>query len=150
MINMQRGTGHSAGGGHCGPTKTDKSSWKKEIEGLNVLRKSPFVMQSNMDFSIGGSISANCHGWQYAAQPIGTYCEFFVDQGNGPQRPSNALKSAVIGGYGLCGQIVNPTFETIPNYTVMSTVSTGPAEDFVGRTDYACGLQNTTSNKQES
>ena len=39
--------------------------WSEVIPFLNKHGLSVEVMQSNDDFSIGGSLSVNCHGWQF-------------------------------------------------------------------------------------
>jgi len=44
--------------------------WSDIIPYLNKHDKSVAVMQSNNSFSVGGSISVNCHGWQPNSPPI--------------------------------------------------------------------------------
>lgn len=44
--------------------------WSEVIPYLDRYEKSVSVMQSNNSFSVGGSISVNCHGWQCDAPPI--------------------------------------------------------------------------------
>ena len=44
--------------------------WKQVLDYLDPLKLSVAIMQSNNDFSVGGSISVNCHGWQYGQPPI--------------------------------------------------------------------------------
>ena len=44
--------------------------WAEVLPYLDAHRRSVAVMQSNNSFSVGGSISANCHGWQLGCPPI--------------------------------------------------------------------------------
>ncbi|HYF35016.1 MAG TPA: FAD-dependent oxidoreductase [Prosthecobacter sp.] len=44
--------------------------WKGIIPVLAAQGDAPKVMQSNSDFSVGGSLSVNCHGWQHNSPPI--------------------------------------------------------------------------------
>lgn len=130
---LYRGAGHSTGG-HCSTRRTSFTSWRAEIARLNELGLSPYVMQSNMDFTIEGSLSANCHGWQANARPMGNYVtELTIDQhdGKGLRELSkgNPLRKAVIGGYGLCGEIKHVTYEKINNFCVESFVDTGWADE---------------------
>ena len=46
------------------------TTWRELIPVLNAAGLSPKIMQSNHDFSIGGSLSVNCHGWHAAHPPI--------------------------------------------------------------------------------
>ena len=49
--------------------------WKDVIPYLDSLGRSVAVMQSNNSFSVGGSISVNCHGWQFNRPPIASTVE---------------------------------------------------------------------------
>jgi len=51
--------------------------WSEVIGFLNAEGYSVEVMQSNDDFSIGGSLSVNCHGWQFNRPPICSTVESF-------------------------------------------------------------------------
>src|SRR5262245_62516220 len=44
--------------------------WADILPYLNERGLSVGVMQSNDSFSVGGSMSANCHGWQTGKPPI--------------------------------------------------------------------------------
>ena len=142
MVSLFRGAGHSYGGGHCGEQRTSFTSWFNEIDALNELSLSPFVMQSNADFSMEGSLSANCHGWQNNAGPFGNHItDLIVDRGNGPEKATEEIQSAVTGGWGLCGEIVDFNYKSIPNFKVASLVSSSWAEQVVGD-DYDCDMLN--------
>src|SRR5580704_8098798 len=43
--------------------------WADVIPYLDRHGRSIGVMQSDNDFTVGGSLSVNCHGWQYARAP---------------------------------------------------------------------------------
>ena len=44
--------------------------WSEVIPYLDARGRSVAIMQSNDSFSVGGSISVNCHGWQLDRPPI--------------------------------------------------------------------------------
>jgi len=78
-------------------------------------------MQSNNNFSVGGSISVNCHGWQHNQPPISsTVKSFRLMKADGAivrcSRSENAeLFSLVLGGYGLFGVILDVELQVAPN-----------------------------------
>lgn len=97
------------------------ATWKDVLEYLHPKGLSVSVMQSDFDFSIGGTISTNVHGWQLNKPPIvGTieglhlmladssivYCSRTIN---------SELFSAVIGGYGLLGIILDVDLRVIHN-----------------------------------
>ena len=95
--------------------------WRDVIKFLNASGCSVAVMQSNDDFSIGGSLSVNCHGWQFDRPPIASTVEsFHLLLANGKivtcSREENAeLFSLVLGGYGLFGVILDADLRVVPN-----------------------------------
>jgi FAD/FMN-containing dehydrogenase len=95
--------------------------WKDVIEYLNGRGRSVAVMQSDSPFSVGGSLSVNCHGWQHLHEPIAsTVLAMTVLLANGEvvhcSRTENAdLFSHVLGGYGLFGVILDAELQTVPN-----------------------------------
>ncbi len=95
--------------------------WSEIIPYLDERGRSVAVMQSNNSFSVGGSISVNCHGWQYDRPPIAsTVKSFRLMQADGEivlcSRTENAeLFSLVLGGYGLFGTILDIDLKTVPN-----------------------------------
>jgi hypothetical protein len=78
-------------------------------------------MQSNDDFSIGGSISVNCHGWQFNRPPIASTVESFrLMLADGKivkcsRTENRELFSLVLGGYGLFGIILDVDLHVVPN-----------------------------------
>ena len=81
--------------------------WSEVIPFLNKHGLSVEVMQSNDDFSIGGSLSVNCHGWQFNRPPIDcTVLSFRLMLADGTivkcsRTENQELFSLVLGGYGL-------------------------------------------------
>jgi FAD/FMN-containing dehydrogenase len=97
------------------------ATWAQIIPFLDSHRRSVAVMQSNNSFSVGGSLSANCHGWQFGRPPIASTVESFrLMKADGQvvrcSRTENAeLFSLVLGGYGLFGIILDADLRVVPN-----------------------------------
>jgi len=95
--------------------------WSEIIPYLDIHGKSVSLMQSNNSFSVGGSISVNCHGWQPNSPPIASTVESFrLINSDGEilncSRTENAeLFSLVLGGYGLFGVILDVKLKVVPN-----------------------------------
>jgi FAD/FMN-containing dehydrogenase len=95
--------------------------WSEIIPYLNKFGLSIEVMQSNDDFSVGGSLSVNCHGWQFNQPPIASTVEAFrLMLADGTivrcSRSANSeLFSLVLGGYGLFGIILDVDLRVVPN-----------------------------------
>lgn len=95
--------------------------WHDILAYLDPLGRSIQVMQSNDSFTVGGSISVNCHGWQHGKPPIASTVESLrLMQADGTvvtcSRTENAeLFSLVLGGYGLFGVILDVQLRVIPN-----------------------------------
>lgn len=97
------------------------ATWAEVIPFLDKYKRSVAVMQSNNSFSVGGSISVNCHGWQPNAGPIASTVESFriltadgvVRQCSRTENPE--LFSLALGGYGLFGIILEVQLRVVPN-----------------------------------
>lgn len=95
--------------------------WRDVIEFLELQGRSVAVMQSDSPFSVGGSISVNCHGWQHRHEPIAsTVLAMTVVLPNGEVRHCSRtanpeLFAHVLGGYGLFGVILDAQLQTVPN-----------------------------------
>ena len=95
--------------------------WSQVITFLNSHDFSVGIMQSNDNFSVGGSLSVNCHGWQHDRPPIASTVESFrLMKADGKVvrciRVENAeLFSLVLGGYGLFGVILEADLRLVPN-----------------------------------
>jgi len=87
--------------------------WADILVYLDARGRSVQIMQSNNSFSVGGSISVNCHGWQYGLPPIASTVESLrlmladgrVVRCSRTEEPE--LFSLVLGGYGLFGVILD-------------------------------------------
>ncbi len=95
--------------------------WEEVVPFLDARGRSVAVMQSNNSFTVGGSVSANCHGWQPNRPPIAsTVRAMRVMTADGVvhrcSRDENAeLFTHVLGGYGLFGVILDVELDTVPN-----------------------------------
>lgn len=95
--------------------------WSDIIPYLDQHGRSVAIMQSNNSFTVGGSISANCHGWQYAKPPIASsVIALRLMRADGQivrcSRKENAeLFRLVLGGYGLFGIILDVDLAVVPN-----------------------------------
>jgi FAD/FMN-containing dehydrogenase len=107
--------------------------WHDVIRTLDPLGFSPAVMQSNSDFSIGGTLSVNAHGWPTPFGPFGvTVRSFRLLLADGTlltcSRTDNAeLFGLVIGGYGLFGIVVDAEIEMADNVLLAPRFETVPA-----------------------
>lgn len=112
------------------------ATWEQALKFLDHYDKSIAVMQSFSNFSIGGSISVNGHGWQKNAAPISSYVESFTlinatgeilecSRSNNPE-----LFKLAIGGYGLFGIILDVKLKVIDNSVLnFHSISLNP-EDY--------------------
>ena len=95
--------------------------WDEIIPYLNARGRSVAVMQSNNDFSVGGTMSANAHGWQHNSPPFASTVDSFrLMKADGSvvhcSRSEKAeLFSLVMGGYGLFGIILDVNLRVVPN-----------------------------------
>ncbi len=95
--------------------------WRDILIFLNTNGLSVEVMQSNDDFSVGGSISVNCHGWQFNRPPIDSTVESLrLMRADGSivtcsRMKNTELFSLVLGGYGLFGIILDVDLRVVPN-----------------------------------
>ena len=87
--------------------------WRDILSYLDGSGHSVRVMQSNADFTVGGSLSVNCHGWQPNSPPVASSVESLrlmladgsVVTCSRNERPE--LFSLVLGGYGLFGVVLD-------------------------------------------
>jgi len=97
------------------------ATWRDVIPVLNAAGLAPTVMQSNHDFTVGGSLSVNCHGWHTNSSPIaGTVQSLRLLMADGvvvacsPQADAELFHLA-LGGYGLFGVILEADIAVLPN-----------------------------------
>jgi FAD/FMN-containing dehydrogenase len=95
--------------------------WRDVIRVLDPLGFSPAVTQSNHDFSIGGTLSVNAHGWPVPFGPFGaTIRRFRIMLADGSvvtcSNSENAeLFRLAIGGYGLFGIVIDADLAMVEN-----------------------------------
>lgn len=91
------------------------------------------VQQASNVFSIGGSLSANCHGWDHHTGPVGnTVRSITIVDANGDLvylQPEDRLFQYVLGGYGGFGVIVDAEIELAQNeYLIESGKEVAPKD----------------------
>ena len=95
--------------------------WLEIIPYLDQRGYAVSIMQTNNDFSVGGSISVNCHGWQNNTPPIASTVESFrIVTASGEvvrcsRTENRELFSLALGGYGLFGVILEVDLRIVPN-----------------------------------
>jgi len=115
------------------------ATWAKIIPYLDAHGLSVAVMQSNNDFSVGGSVSVNYHGWQNDRPPIASTVESFrLMLADGTivrcSRTENAeLFSLALGGYGLFGVILDVELRVAPNERYRPEVEIVATDQFAER-----------------
>jgi FAD/FMN-containing dehydrogenase len=113
--------------------------WSEVIPYLDARGLSVAVMQSNNNFSVGGSLSVNGHGWQQNRPPIAsTVAALRLMKADGTvlrcSRDENAeLFCLTLGGYGLFGVILDAELRVVPNERYHAETEIIPAERYVGR-----------------
>ena len=114
------------------------ATWRDVIPVLNAAGFAPTVMQSNHDFTVGGSLSVNCHGWHTNSEPIaGTVRSLRLLTADGdvvacsPQENAELFHIA-LGGYGMFGVILEADIAVVPNVLFRK-----PEFDSVPTADYA-------------
>jgi len=97
------------------------AKWADIIPYLDQYGRSVAVMQSDNSFTVGGSLSVNCHGWQYDRPPIASTVEsFHLMKADGSviacsRTENRELFSLALGGYGLFGVILDADLRVVPN-----------------------------------
>jgi FAD/FMN-containing dehydrogenase len=97
------------------------AKWADVIPYLDKHGRSIEVMQSNNAFTVGGSLSVNCHGWQYGRPPIASTVESFrLMKADGSvvrcsRSENKELFSVALGGYGLFGVILDADLRVVRN-----------------------------------
>ena len=118
--------------------------WSDVLQYLDAHDRSVAIMQSNNSFSVGGSISVNCHGWQVGRPPIAASVRGFrlmLADGSVVRcnHSENAeLFSAVLGGYGLFGVILDVDLEVVPNRRYLLRRQLLPTEQLPALGKNAC------------
>jgi SAM-dependent methyltransferase/UDP-N-acetylenolpyruvoylglucosamine reductase len=99
------------------------TSWEDLQRKANQYGLAVRVMQASNIFSIGGSISANCHGWDFKTGPLrNTLIALTIVDPNGKVleiTPEDALFDYIIGGYGAFGVIAEATISLTENLNMI-------------------------------
>ena len=110
--------------------------WKEVLQFLAPLGLSVEVMQSNADFSIGGTLSVNAHGWQPDRPPVSSTVEkITLLNANGEllacsRSENKQVFKHALGGYGLFGIILEAWIRPVPNEILRSTHQIVTCENF--------------------
>jgi FAD/FMN-containing dehydrogenase len=95
--------------------------WRDVIRVLDPIGFSPAVTQSNHDFSIGGTLSVNAHGWPVPFGPFGsTLRRFRIMLADGSVMTCSSTENAelfrlAVGGYGLFGIVIDADLAMVEN-----------------------------------
>lgn len=96
--------------------------WHEVQQVVNKHGRSLLVMQGSNIFSVGGSLSANCHGWDFrSGHIINIVSEIKIVNAQGEVirlTKNDPLFDYVIGGYGCFGIIIEATINLTKNVTI--------------------------------
>src|SRR3954451_20565411 len=113
--------------------------WRDVIRVLDPIGFSPAVTQSNHDFSIGGTLSVNAHGWPVPFGPFGsTLQRFRIMLADGSVVTCSAAENAdlfrlAVGGYGLFGIVIDAELAMADNELLIGQSELIKAEAFASR-----------------
>ena len=110
------------------------AKWAEVIPFLDKHGRSVQVMQSDNSFTVGGSLSVNCHGWQYGRPPIASTVDSFrLMKADGKvvrcsRSENKELFSLALGGYGLFGVILDADLRVVANHRLRLEQSLVPLD----------------------
>ena len=111
--------------------------WRDLQDVLDPLGLAVKIMQSYSNFTIGGSVSVNCHGRYVGLGPVGhsvRALQLVMADGSvqelGPNRRPD-LFAAAIGGYGAVGVISEVELDVVANVPIERRVQSVPLEGYV-------------------
>jgi FAD/FMN-containing dehydrogenase len=113
------------------------STWRQVLDTLAERQRSVAVMQSNNDFTIGGSISVNAHGWQSMSGPVGSsVTSLEIALADGTRLPCSRTENAELfslacGGFGLFGVITSAELAYVPDRAYALTTKTFDATQYL-------------------
>lgn len=113
--------------------------WRDVIRVLDPIGFSPAVTQSNHDFSVGGTLSVNAHGWPVPFGPFGsTVRRFRIMLADGSVVTCSSTENAelfrlVVGGYGLFGMVIDADLAMVENSMLTPASELMKADAFAGR-----------------
>ena len=113
--------------------------WREVIAGLDPYGLSPAVSQSNNDFSVGGALSVNAHGWAVPHGPVASTVKSFrllLADGSvvrcSPDENLELFRHA-LGGYGLFGVMLDVELECVENLSLEGSRRIFPVSEFAER-----------------
>lgn len=110
------------------------ATWKDVQTHANPFGLAVQVMQASNVFSVGGSLSVNCHGWDHHMGSLGNTVEAItiVDAKGQVRRLTKADEEFkyVIGGYGGFGVIVEAEIKLTDNVKLTSTGTEIPPKSY--------------------
>lgn len=110
------------------------ATWKQLQGKADPMGLAVQVMQASNPFSIGGSLSANCHGWDHTQGSLAnTICSLTIVNAQGEIEnltPDDELFSCVVGGYGLFGVITEVKVQLTTNDQLFDFGVEVPIEDY--------------------
>lgn len=108
--------------------------WRDVVPALNAAGFSPAVMQSNNDFSIGGTLSVNAHGWHANSPPAASTVRrlrlLTADGTVAECGPDDERFGLALGGYGLFGVILEAEIAILPNAMYVPDFAAMPTKDY--------------------
>ncbi len=113
--------------------------WRDVIRALDPIGFSPAVTQSNHDFSVGGTLSVNAHGWPVPFGPFGsTIQRFRIMLADGSVATCSTTENAdlfrlAIGGYGLFGIVIDADLAMTENSLLLPRSELMEANAFAQR-----------------
>jgi FAD/FMN-containing dehydrogenase len=113
--------------------------WREVIAGLDRYGLSPAVTQSNNDFSVGGALSVNAHGWAAPHGPVASTVKSFrlllADGSIVRCSPADNVElfRHVLGGYGLFGVMLDVELACVPNLMLEPSRHVFTASEFAER-----------------
>lgn len=103
------------------------ATWRDVQEAANRYKLAVMVQQASNIFSVGGSLSVNCHGWDHLTGAIvNTLRSITIVNAQGEFQvltPRDELFGCVVGGHGLFGVIVEAEIDLTPNEELTSSGS---------------------------
>ena len=110
--------------------------WRDVIQALDPIGYSPAVMQSNHDFGVAATFSVNAHGWPVPYGPMGATVRSLRmvlpsgDLVTASRTENSDLFALAMGGYGLCGMIVDLEVDMVPNQRLTPSFEVMGASEF--------------------
>jgi decaprenylphospho-beta-D-ribofuranose 2-oxidase len=113
------------------------ATWNNIHHALHPHGHSVLVQQSSAHFTVGGSLSVNCHGRDPSQGPLSSTVEsvtvLLEDGTTQITSPGQNLFKAVVGGYSSCGMILEATFKTCENRALKRSASQMSIDEYVDK-----------------